>query len=151
MIRIGFALGGLQLAMIALSWLVSPSAVLAWLCCAAWCGVLVLVTYNRQWLGGLPGWWRRWLCLIIWQLPGLAAGVATLALLARWWAGPSIVVFITQAWLQPFAPLLSCAPHAAWGGVAPYLWLAAVAPALQVVLLGLLGTWRGRAAASSQP
>jgi hypothetical protein len=140
MIRIGLALGGLQLAMILLCWLVSPSAWLAGLGCALWLGVLVLVTWHRQWLGGLDGWWRRWLGLIIWQLPGLGAGLASCALLAQWWRGPAIVVFILQAWLQPLAPLLRCAPQGPWGGVAPYLWLAALAPAAQVLALGLLST-----------
>jgi len=137
MMRISGALGALQLAMILLCWLLSPSAILAWTGCLSWCALVLVVTWHRQWLGGLPA-WRRWLCLVLWQLPGLAAGLGSLALLAQWWRGPSIVVFILQGWLQPFAPLLTCAPHGTWGGVAPYLWLAAVAPAAQVLALGLV-------------
>jgi len=138
MMRIAGALGALQLVMIVLSWLLSPVGLLAWLCCGGWCALLVVVTWHGQWLGGVAR-WRRWLCLVLWQLPGLAAGSASVALLAQWWHGPSIVVFILQAWLQPFAPFVTCAPHGSWGGVAPYLWLAAVAPAAQVLALGVLG------------
>jgi len=148
--RIAGALGAVQLAMILLSWLVSPWPFLAWLGCALWCAALVAATWHRQWLGGLAG-WRRWLGLVLWQLPGLAAGIGSVALLAQWWRGPSIVVFILQGWLQPFAPLLTCAPHGAWDGVAPYLWLAAVAPAAQVLALGMLGSVLDRGARPPGP
>jgi hypothetical protein len=143
MIVIALALGGLQVLCVILAWLVSPVRPLAYLACLLWVLGCVVLVRHRNWVAGLSRPWRRWLCLLVWQLPGLSSGACALAIFSGLWQAPAIAVFLLQLWLQPLAPLIALAPRATCHAVADYLWVAALIPFLGYLVTAVIAMRTG--------
>jgi hypothetical protein len=137
MLRTALALQALHAIAMLGSWLVSPSRVTAWLFCLSYLLVTALLSRHRAWVGGMATPARRWLTTALWYAPGLLCGAGSLALFLGVPQLPSIIIFLLQLWLQPFAPLLSLTPNAAIDGIGLYLWISAATPLFLFAATGI--------------
>jgi hypothetical protein len=139
-IRILLALEALQVLVGVCAWWAAPVRTLSILVAVLALAASVLLARDRRWLGGLPR-RQRVLAACCWQLPGLLASVATIALILGW-RGPLIPIVVLQLWELPSAPGFAALPQLQLHGVPLSLWAAALAPWGTTALVLAATLWR---------